>query len=521
MNEQIGLNHLFSASAQRRLNRIAQEAVLAALLMLAIYFRFNALALNPGWYADEGSDLNIARNLQEGRLQYFAVYGTPLVAARPPLFHLLLIAGFQIGGYDISTARGVAAISNLLTIVLLWLTARAVGGDRFALLAAFALAIMPNALLYNRLALAYNLQMPLVIVCWWSLHNLIKARQPRWLWLASLVAAAAYMIALTGLGLVVLVALIAWRYVRRQWVWSFVLMALPGLLYLGLLALFAPTYLMPDLALTFTRSSESLLVQLVYIIANYTSWFEWSPWIVIGSIGLFLIESRTWRLLSLSLCALMLINVLRTFPPGDLNFHRFLGALPLVAVGVAQFCVSAYRWLVTQFQRDFAVIRLPPVSARFITLALIAAPFLWASMSDIYFVSSVQSPLATRLDYVLARKPTDALAVTDFINANAQPDDLVLASPALVWRIHAHAADFEQALAYQGEYTLNYAEGLPRERFAFDPSIDKATFIILDPIWRNWAAEVMPALKPYIVEIETWTRVLHRGDYDVYRNPAR
>ena len=76
-------------------------------------------------------------------------------------------------------------------------------------------------------------------------------------------------------------------------------------------------------------------------------------------------------------------------------------------------------------------------------------------------------------------------------------------------------------LAFEGIATENYGKGVPRARFVFQPSLENATFVIVDNLWRGWATQRMPVLQDYVRTVESWPRVMQRGEFDVYRNPAR
>ncbi|MEW5719288.1 MAG: glycosyltransferase family 39 protein [Chloroflexota bacterium] len=505
---------------------------LVCLLILAVYLRGINLAWNPGWYSDEGSDLNIARNLAEGRLQYFALGGTPLVAARVPLFHFVLMGASSLWGYDLLTARLVVAIAGVATIILFYFAARQILNERLALLAAFGLTIMPNALLYNRIAFAYNLQAFFFVLCWWSLYKFSDNRHGRWLGVAALAASAAYLTALTGLALVVSVALVVLWYAPRRVGWILLLMAIPGALYLGVLFLLAPSALLEDLALIVNRTGDSIPGQIFALIAKYWVWLDWTVWIGIGIAGLFLLEERRARVITLNVFFVTLLNAMRILP-GDASAHRYLALLPFIALGAANFILQARRFLIVQLQNDMSELgsRLPflsrPNAFLSVTIGIVIAgllftPLLWVSVWDYYFVSSREAPRATRLDALLATKPSDAVAVTDFVNSQTRPDDVVLASPTIAWRIQARAADFEQMLAFEGIATENYGAGIPHARFVFQPSLEKTAFVIVDDLWRGWGIRRMPALQDYVRTIESsWQQVMRRGEFDVYRNPAR
>jgi len=503
-----------------------------SLLIFAVYLRFAYLAWNPGWYPDEGSDLNIARNLMEGRAQYFAIEGTPLVAARVPLFHFLLLGAFAMWGYDILAARMVVAISGIATIVLLYWTARQMLNKQIALLAALVLTIMPNALLYNRIAFAYNVQAFFLVLCWWALWKFSGNRSTQWLIVAALAASAAYLTALTGLGLVIGVTLIVLWYAPRKVLWGLALMALPGMLYLGILFGLAPEALLEDLSLTLNRSGgDSILWQIFDWAWNYTVWLDWTVWIGMGLIGLFLLNDQRVRALTLTIFFTTMINAMRMLP-GDLSFHRYLELLPLIALGAANFILLAQRFLTKQLQDDWRGIAerwhyfsrydwLSRALIALVVLGLVITPLIWSGLWDYYLVSSPESPRPTRLDAVLARQPSDAVAVTDYVNQRTTRDDVVLASPSIAWRLQARAVDFEQMLAFDGVTTHNYGKGITQARFVFAPTLDHATYVIVDNLWRGWAVQHMPDLKNYLRKIESWPRVLQRGDFEVYRNPAR
>ncbi|MCL4395838.1 MAG: glycosyltransferase family 39 protein [Chloroflexi bacterium] len=512
--------------------RLVEQSALVLLLVLAAYLFFANLAANPGWYSDEGSDLDIARHLLMGRWQYFAISGTPLVAGRVPLFHLLLAAASAFAGLSITTARLVVALANWCCAALLYLAARRMMGRWVALLAVLAFVVMPSGLLYHRIAFAYNVQALFYVLSWWALWEYSNDRRSRWLAAAALSAACAYMTALTGLPLVAVVTLAALWVRPRSLVWCIPLMLAPGLVFLVSLYVSAPTALGQDMALSLGRTSDMVLAQFFNLVTNYALWLDWTVWVVMGIGGLLLIREPWARILSLAVMFSTLFNVMRAFPGStDLNFQRYMEVLPFIALGSAQFLERAWCHIRDVVRSDLALVvrRFTPNAHRAIErglvgatlLLLVVAPLAWTVLWDYYLYSSPESPRPTKLDPVLETEPGNGIAVTDYVNSNTRPGDVVLASPQLAWRISANAADFQQALAFEGWPTENYAAGLPRDRFVFDPSFENAKFVIVDNLWRGWASSVMPPLKTYIARVETWPLAMRQGEFDVYRNPAR
>jgi len=100
-------------------------------------------------------------------------------------------------------------------------------------------------------------------------------------------------------------------------------------------------------------------------------------------------------------------------------------------------------------------------------------------------------------------------------------DDLVIASPALAWAIESNAADFQQSLAFLGKKTQHFPDDIPRSRFAFNASYLNAKFVILDPIWWNWAVPNMEEVEKMVDVVTQWELVYQSGDVSVYKNPIK
>mgnify|MGYP001559875412 CR=1 FL=1 len=98
---------------------MAEAAALLLILSLAAYLRLANRADNPGWYSDEGTHIDIAMNLMEGRAQSLAITQSMLLVARPPLFHLLLAFFAAEENLDESSHAGKAFddIEDILQVV--------------------------------------------------------------------------------------------------------------------------------------------------------------------------------------------------------------------------------------------------------------------------------------------------------------------------------------------------------------------------------------------------------------------
>ena len=87
--------------------RIIELTALTLILLLAAYLRLANVAVNPAWYTDEGTHLDIVRHLLQGQVQYLAVNQSWLLFSRLPLFEFLLSGAALSGGVNMLTLRTV------------------------------------------------------------------------------------------------------------------------------------------------------------------------------------------------------------------------------------------------------------------------------------------------------------------------------------------------------------------------------------------------------------------------------
>ncbi|MCK5347365.1 MAG: hypothetical protein KAR20_28340, partial [Candidatus Heimdallarchaeota archaeon] len=132
----------------------------------------------------------------------------------------------------------------------------------------------------------------------------------------------------------------------------------------------------------------------------------------------------------------------------------------------------------------------------------------------------VRRNLKTDIDPVMV-EVNDAQRVITFINERIDPEDVVLASPALAWAIKSTSADFQMAAAALGGETKHFPTDIPSDRFEFNPEYAQAEYVIIDPIWINWAVPNMPEVAEMVQNVMTWPMIYHSGLVEVYENPIR
>ncbi len=83
-------------------------------------------------------------------------------------------------------------------------------------------------------------------------------------------------------------------------------------------------------------------------------------------------------------------------------------------------------------------------------------------------------------------------------------------------------ADLLQTLAAErGEAASFYPAGLPASRWAYDTSLARARYVVVDNLIRRLARpDQVATLKPVLVEAQRWPAVYTSGQYTVYERPA-
>lgn len=500
------------ALQQPAVRRVLHVSALLLILLLAAYLRLTNIAVNPGWYADEGTHLDIARHLLNGEIRYLAVNRSFLLFARLPLFELTLTAAVSLFGLSMNTLRVLCALFEIAALFLLYFTARLIkpGEKSFALLAALALAVYPQAVLYSRFGFSYHLLSPLMIIICLCLTLYFRTATRRLLAVAAL---------LTGLGLIsdlimgavlLPLALIVLRKRASDLLWSLPLAALPFIMFATVMLLHDASTFIFDLHYTLSRlGGLSLTTQLYNIALNYTVLLSQDFWFPLGIIGLFLLTPGYFRAVSLLLLFAPIVITGRTVAFYSLSAYYTIPLLPLVALGTASFVYYAVRHLWSESL-------LPSAQTMGLIVCVIALPF---GVSLLLSLNSIHTGFPTSIDPFLL--DTDAAQRTaHYLNERLSPDDRIIASPGLAWMLNGDVADFQMSVAALGEQAVHLPANLPADRFIFDPRPASAHYIVVDNLWLNWGVVHMPAVHQILSDLESWPVIYQDGSFTVYHNPA-
>lgn len=501
-----------------------EAAALLAILALAVYLRLTNLADNPGWYTDEATHVNIAHHLLSGHIQYFAINQSTLLFARPPLFHIALAGWFRLFGEGIAGLRTMTAALGVLSAALLYAVVRRIQSDRvLPLLAAFLLALYPQAVLYSRFGFSYNLLAPFILLAMLGLYRYAADGRRRWLAFAALLLGLAVICDLMALAFlpVLLFVILARNWRDSAWM---LIAAVPFTLYAAAMLISAPDAFLFDLRFTLSRlSALSLPGQIENIALNYTTLLSQDFWTLAGVIGLFLLRPARMRVLMLLTFWIPLIVMGRTVALYSLSGYYMIPLLPLIALGGAPLLRWGAPFILRTVRRDItALVGYPQWLATGIAYSIavlvVVSPLL---VTLVLTVNQIRGGYSTAIDPFLIA-PNDARQAASYVNAHTTSDAVMIASPAVGWQFTAQTADFQMTVAFTGEETPHLPVDIPADRWVFDPSYSRAKFVVVDNLWRSWGAVHIPGVARLLAEVEeSWLLVFESGAIQVYQNPIR
>lgn len=523
----------------RSIIKIAEIIALIFIIFLAGYLRLTVNKYDLGWYSDEGTLVEIAQNFSKGKRQYLAITKSNLIAARMPLFPLLLAGLIKLFGTSIDTLRIFTSILGVITVGLLYLVTKNIFlSDRnfLPLLSAFLLAIYPEAILFNRLGFSYNLLAPIVLVMIWSITKYQKSDNLIWIILGGISVGLGSLSDLIMFAFVPVVVLIALTKKWKHVFWVTFVSLLPFGVYAIYSLMFNRGPFIYDFKFTFFRlGSIPLLAQYPVIVFNYASLIMRDYWWSLAVIGLFLIPKTYTRMLVLLSFFIPLIFLGRTAPLAGAGFYYLIPLFPILSIGVGSLLENGipfvknvgFRGLDNIFEKfgwrenlnKYLKFRnlLLVIGTSLIIFLVVLSPFVITTFLNFTNKTGIQSHKISPL----LVNTQDARRTIKYVNQNVNNDDLIIASPALAWAIESNAADFQQSLAFMGKKTQHFPDDIPRSRFAFNASYLNAKFVILDPIWWNWAVPNMEEVKKMTDVVTQWELVYQSGDVAVYKNPIK
>jgi hypothetical protein len=299
----------------------------------------------------------------------------------------------------------------------------------------------------------------------------------------------------------------------------------PFALYTGYMLLVAPAAFLFDLRFTTTRlASLTFAEQASKLATNYTVLATQDPWLALAIVGLFLLRPLRLQLLAWLLLGTPILLLGRSEALYHLSFYYMIPLLPLICLGLATLLRQGIPYAARHLGCALAELfksRLPDrlllVVAYLFVLALAATPLLTTTARQI---QQTRDGFRTAIDPFLI-EPQFARYIARFINERTTPGDVVIASPGIAWMLRANTADFQMALAFNGQATPHLPANIPLARFAFKPDYRQARFVVVDNLWHTWAVFNVNGVTHLLETVERWPVAFQSGNITVYCNPAR
>jgi hypothetical protein len=518
---------------------ILEIAGVILIAIMAAFLRYPNLEVNPGWYSDEGMLIDVANHLNQGEQQYMAIKDSLLLFGRPPLFVNLLALIFRYFEPGILTLRVLTATLGILTIVMLYLMVRICLGRKgipLAFLSAIMLTISPMGVLYSRMGYSYSFLSPLVLLTMLSAWKYAFSGNRWWLVAASLLigigSLSDIMMFTIFVPLAILVLIRRWRDIFM----TLGLVLIPFTIYIIVMLIIEPQAFLFDLKYTFLRvQGFSLLEYIPVWLFNYGLILKHDYWVFPALVGMVLIKPVRFGQFVILFWAVPLVILARSFLVAGLGYYYTSPLISLIALGVAALIIygtsklfdltgDAVRFLYKRYSKKPGTIltkncdRVIKFVNAFVIIFVVIVPI---GFNYIYTIAQVQDYFSSSLDPFVI-DPASGKAVAEYVNNTTDPDELVIASPALAWTLDCHTAEFQMALAIDGIETLHLPIGIDQSRFAYDTRLTTARYVILDPIWENFGIPSMPEVADMADTVRTeWNLVFEDGDIQVYENPVR
>lgn len=500
-------------------NRAYEFAALLAILALATFLRLANVENTPGWYTDEAAHIDIASHLSQGEVRYMLVTQSTLLFARLPLFQILLSKIFMVFGSDILILRASSAILGVIATFLIYAMMRPTNGRFPALTVTLLCAVYPQAVLYSRFGFSYNLLPPLILIAMISLYRYLDAKNGRYLAVASVAL---------GLGMISEVMMLTFIIpfvvvviTSRRWanlLWSVPLLFAPLTIYALVMLATVPDAFIFDLQFTLSRlgSAFSLAQQWETLSHNLEMLAAGDSWKLLGFIGLWTLRPARLRYISLLFLLFPVISMGRSIALFQLSAYYMIPFLPLFALGIGSLICNGLPSILQKVSKNFPVRWQNPFIAA--PSSLIVVLLIFNALT--FDLNGIRSGFVTDVDpFLIPAK--DGRAVAGYINTHAQPDDVIIATPAVGWQFRANVMDFQMSVAATDHIaTPHLPADLAPDRLAFDPNYANADYAVIDNLWRNWGIYHIPGLDGIMSDIQAnWTLVFEAGKIAVYHNP--
>ncbi|MEK6646405.1 MAG: glycosyltransferase family 39 protein [Candidatus Firestonebacteria bacterium] len=496
--------------------------IMTIILLISLFLRTWNLRNTPCWYGDEfiyftGAWELINGSLRIGALKWsFFSYFLP----NPPLWYIITGLLLKIFTYDILIARLWTAILGVIATLFIYFTGKELISKRAGIWASFIFAIYPLAVIHNRWSFIHNQAMLLIFTCFYFCIKFYNTRRNHWLNLAILSAGLASITCYWIIGIFLFLYVFVFITDRKKIVKTIALSIVPIVLLLIAMFIKDGDRLFYEIKRIISETNrgtaqKTIFDTIKYIFNNYVNFFKIDYMIFLGGIGIFFIQKRFYKYVSLIFFFFLSIEIFRQRSNIPVFFYPAIGLVPILPIGVAALFDRASQIIEKLLLKANKQKILKWTTAIFsLILVLVFSPMVKES-----FTGVITSKLKTKIDYWANESVENTEATAKFINEKIGKDDFVIASGELRWLLKCKTTLLTQVSAKEGvPYDPDVI--IEDKDFFFDCSHTNAKFFVLDNIerrWTMWQGGCMEVV--YKMEKENWVPIKQIGEYIVYANP--
>lgn len=511
---------------------------LLMVLLIGLLFRFYSLGVIPYWHWDEGVNMNLSWNIIHGKALLFTLR-YPFVP-HPPLFYLIVGALLKLFGNELIVLRLFCAVLSSLTILVLYLVGKELGGVKLGLFASFLFAIYPDAIYWGRMGFANNLIMLLGLM---ALYLFLRDR----VYLSCLCVGLASATGIIGASLIPAIIFLLLNR-KRKLMYGTIIMVTPLILYTILMLALTPDafihdwiFLVNRLGINKHNIAGLMMILSVAIFRERVkkmirkSWkiFERDLRFTFGHhLDFFKNDCPVIFLLVANISAAIIF----TMTPLDDNIlfngtgyflMGFIGLLFVKRRGVVlSFFIPISIVVMLTGRTDHMIIPLHP----YFPLGL-GALILWffkkipvrASLMIVllcypFGFALYRDTSAFILGRGLERENIEELhELVGFINNNTLPEDIVITNSHILRFLNSKSSILTQSIAIDGT-NVSYYPGNIEDRFVHNYSFRNAKYLVLEKGVTDWLDNI--SVEHIAREIEKWPSVFETEEFFIRRNPS-
>ncbi len=477
------------------------------LIWLGIYIP--RIRITPGWYGDETIAVDIGRNLLRGEYAFGPLWNTFFTVVYQPVYEWFLSGSLFVSQGDIWGPRVFNAILALGISSVLFFGGWGVMGPLTSFSASVLFLASSQAMIHFRMAFPHN-GVALGVI----LGLMATVRRPSLLSDACLGMGNLIAVGSHPMGVYGAIGVSLTRVLRpRSWL---LVVLIPAVVFLGLYIpvwfRFGP-WIFEDATLIFRSQQQYALENSGNLLLNTCRFFSMDAFHFLGAIGILMIplfrHSRRWWPFT-AVFVIYSFNLFSSRSNLTIFYYQAVVFLPILAIGIGLLLDSVVsvpfrRGLMSEKSLHFCSLLAALAIA---TGAVFALPMSWSGK------------LLPKNQPWVTQSPSEVEAAAEWINARAQPGDLVIANSNIWWLLESRVANLLQMTAWDGFATFMHEFGTRREKFRYSLDNEKIRFLVIGDIDHRWTLG-----QPHVIEamenrgMQHWPVVWSGNYYMILQNP--